>query len=114
MEKITPLFDQVIVRLTEAEEQTVGGIALPDTARKKPQRGKVIAVGPGHLLPHGTRAQLQVEVGDVVIFESYAGTPVTLNDENCLILRESSILACHLPGKPTTPWRPKPSKKKKP
>ena len=91
---IRPLEDRVVVQRFEAEETTAGGIVLPDSAREKPQQGKVIAVGPGKLLEKsGERAQMSVKVGDRVFYGKYAGTEVELNGEEYVILRESEILA---------------------
>ena len=91
--KIVPLGDRVVVRRAEAEERTTGGIVLPDTARDKPQRGEVIAVGDGHVRKDGKKTPLTVKAGDKVIFSSYAGDDITINDEEYLLLRESDILA---------------------
>jgi chaperonin GroES len=77
----------------EAEEMTAGGIVLPDTAKEKPQRGKVVAVGPGKLLENGQRAEMSVAVGDEVIYGKYGGTEIEVNGEEVKILRESDILA---------------------
>lgn len=94
--KIRPLDDRVVVERFEAEERTRGGIVLPDSARERPQQGKVIAVGPGKLLEKsGNRAQMSLKVGDVVFYGKYAGTEVELNGEEYVILRESDILAVH-------------------
>lgn len=92
--KIRPLEDRVVVQRFEPEERTAGGIVLPDSAREKPQQGKVIAVGPGKLLEKsGERAQMSVKVGDRVFYGKYAGTEIELNGEEYVILRESEILA---------------------
>lgn len=91
--KIRPLDDRVVVEPMEAEEMTAGGIVLPDTAKEKPQRGKVIAVGPGKLLDNGQRAEMSVAVGDEVIYGKYGGTEIEVNGEDVKILRESDILA---------------------
>lgn len=91
--KIRPLDDRVVVEPMEAEEMTAGGIVLPDTAKEKPQRGKVIAVGPGKLLDNGQRAEMSVAVGDEVIYGKYGGTEIEVNGEEVKILRESDILA---------------------
>ena len=91
--KIRPLDDRVVVEPMEAEETTAGGIVLPDTAKEKPQRGKVIAVGPGKLLDNGERAEMSVAVGDEVIYGKYGGTDIEVNGEEVKILRESDILA---------------------
>ncbi|MHB1036345.1 MAG: co-chaperone GroES [Pirellulales bacterium] len=91
--KVRPLDDRVVVEPMEAEETTAGGIVLPDTAKEKPRRGTVIAVGPGKLLDNGKRGELSVAVGDEVIYGKYAGTDVELEGREVKILRESDILA---------------------
>ncbi len=91
--KIRPLDDRVVVEPSAAEEVTAGGIVLPDNAKEKPQRGKVIAVGPGKLLDNGERGALSVSVGDEVIFGKYGGTEIEIDGEEIKILRESDILA---------------------
>lgn len=91
--KIRPLDDRVVVEPVEAEETTAGGIVLPDTAKEKPQRGMVIAVGPGKLLDSGERAEMSVAVGDQVIYGKYGGTDIEVNGEDVKILRETDILA---------------------
>jgi chaperonin GroES len=90
---LKPLGDRVVVRPSEEEERTAGGIVLPDTARKRPQEGKVVAVGSGRLLKDGKRAALSVKVGDTVVYSKYAGTEVTVDSEDVVILDEDSILA---------------------
>ncbi len=91
--KIQPLGDRVLVEREESEEVTAGGIVLPDTAKDKPTRGKVIGVGDGRLLEDGTRSELQVKVGDRVLFTSYAGEPFKLGDREVLLMHEEDILA---------------------
>jgi chaperonin GroES len=91
--KIRPLDDRVVVEPIEAEEKTAGGIVLPDTAKEKPQRGTVVAVGPGRLLDNGQRGELSVAVGDEVIYGKYGGSEIEINGEEVKILRESDILA---------------------
>jgi chaperonin GroES len=91
--KIRPLDDRVVVEPIEADEKTAGGIVLPDTAKEKPQRGTVIAVGPGKLLDNGKRGELSVAVGDEVIYAKYGGSDIEINDAEVKILRESDILA---------------------
>ena len=91
--KIRPLGDKVVVKVSEEEEKTAGGIILPDTARKKPQEGKVLAIGPGKLLDDGKLAPMNVKVGDIVIFAKYGGTEITVDDEELVILDEDSIYA---------------------
>jgi chaperonin GroES len=91
--KLVPLDDRVVLQRLEAEEKTQGGIVLPDTAKEKPQKGKVIAVGPGRLLDDGTRAAMEVKVGDTVLFGKYAGSEITLDREEYVIMKESELLA---------------------
>ena len=91
--KVRPLDDRVVVEPMEAEQVTAGGIVLPDSAKEKPQRGKVVAVGPGKLLDSGKRGELSVTVGDQVIYGKYGGTDIEVNGEDVKILRESDILA---------------------
>ena len=91
--KVRPLDDRVIVETMAAEEKTAGGIVLPDSAQEKPQRGKVVAVGPGRLLDNGERGQLSVAVGDEVIYGKYGGMDIEVNGEEVKIVRESDILA---------------------
>ena len=91
--KVVPLGDKVVVRRLEAKEVTAGGIVLPDSAREQPQQGRVLAVGDGALLPDGRRAEQQVNEGDRVLFASFIGTEVAINDDDLLIMRESDILA---------------------
>lgn len=90
--KLRPLDDRVIVKPSEAEEKTAGGIVLPDTAKEKPLTGKVIATGPGKLMDNGKRAQVAVKKNDEVIFGKYAGTEVELDGKKYSILRETDIL----------------------
>ena len=91
--KINPLDDRIVVKADDAEETTAGGIVLPDAAKEKPQRGTVVAVGPGRLLDSGERASVCVEVGDKVLFGKYGGTDIEVEGEEVKILRESDILA---------------------
>jgi chaperonin GroES len=91
--KIRPLSDKVLVERVEAEAKTAGGIVLPDTAKEKPQRGKIVAVGEGRLLEDGTRKQVQVKKGDLVLFTSYAGTEIKVDGKEYLIMDESDIMA---------------------
>ena len=91
--KVRPLDDRVVVEPLEAEEKTAGGILLPDTAKQKPQRGRVLAVGPGKMLDNGNRASLNVQKGDEVIYGRYAGNDITMERKEIKILRESDILA---------------------
>ena len=89
---LRPLDDRVVVEALEAEEKTSGGILLPDTAKQKPQQGKVVAVGPGKLSDKGDRLALNVKVGDTVLFGKYSGSDVEVNGRELKILRESDIL----------------------
>ncbi len=89
---IKPLGDKVIVKRVDAEEKTAGGIVLPDTAKEKPKRGVVLAVGNGRILDDGTRGQMQVRKNDQVLFTSYAGTEVKVDGEEYMIMDESDIL----------------------
>jgi chaperonin GroES len=91
--KIRPLGEKVLVKRLEAEEKTRGGIVLPDTAKEKPQKGTVLAVGDGKLLDDGSRAKFQVKKGDKVLFASYGGTEVKVGSEEYLLMDESDILA---------------------
>ncbi len=92
--KIRPLDDRVVVEPGEAEERTRGGIVLPDTAREKPQQGKVIAAGPGKLLEKtGERGKMSLKVGDAVFYGKYSGTEIELDGDKYVILRESDVLA---------------------
>jgi chaperonin GroES len=91
--KLRPLDDRVVVEPLESEEKTAGGIVLPDTAKEKPQRGTVVATGPGRLLDNGQRGELSVQVGDEVIYGKYGGTDIKINGDEVKILRESDILA---------------------
>jgi len=90
---LRPLDDRVVIEPTEAEERTAGGIVLPDTAKEKPQRGTVVAIGPGKLLDSGNRGQLSVKVGDEVIYGKYSGSEIEVNGKDVKIMRESDILA---------------------
>jgi len=91
--KVRPLDDRVVVEGLEAEDKTAGGILLPDSAKQKPQRGRVLAVGPGKLRDNGERAALNVAKGDEVLFGKYAGNDVEVDGREVKILRESDILA---------------------
>jgi chaperonin GroES len=90
---LKPLGDRVVIELIETEEKTASGIVLPDTAKEKPQEGKVVAVGTGRVLDSGERVAPEVAVGDRIIFSKYAGTEVKYEGKEYLILRESDILA---------------------
>ncbi len=91
--QVKPLEDRVVVRPEEEEEQKQGGIIIPDTAKEKPQKGKVMAVGPGRVTDSGQKIPVEVKEGDRVLFSKYAGTEVTIDGEEYLIMRESDILA---------------------
>ncbi len=91
--KIRPLADKVLVQRLEAENKTAGGIVLPDTAKEKPQRGKIVAVGEGKILDDGTRQKMQVSKGDAVLFSSYAGSEIKIDGKEYLIMSESDIMA---------------------
>ena len=90
---IKPLHDRVIVERMEKEEEVRGGIVIPDTAKEKPQQGRVLAVGPGKLIEDGSRREMAVTEGDIVIFGKYAGTEFKMDDKELLILREDEIYA---------------------
>lgn len=90
---LKPLSDRVVVKVLEAEEKTASGIVLPDKAKEKPQEGKVMAVGTGKVFDNGTKGEMEVKVGDKVIFSRYAGTEVKVKGEEYLILRQDDILA---------------------
>jgi chaperonin GroES len=91
--KLQPLGDRVVVRRESSEERTAGGIVLPDTAKEKPSRGVIEAVGNGKLLDDGSRGTLQVKVGDRVLFSAWAGETFKVNDEEMLLMKEDDILA---------------------
>ena len=91
--KIRPLADKVLVERLEAATTTSGGIVLPDSAKEKPQRGKIVNVGTGKLLDDGTLREMQVKKGDTVLFTSYAGTEIKAGDKEYMIMEESDILA---------------------
>ena len=94
--KVRPLDDRVVIEPLEAEEKTAGGILLPDTAKEKPQKGKVVAIGPGKVKKDGNRAPMQVKVGDTILFTSWAGDEVKkqyATSEDLLIMREEDVLA---------------------
>jgi chaperonin GroES len=93
MAKIEPLGDRVVIKPTPKEEVSKGGIVLPDTAKEKPQEGKIIAVGPGRLTEEGNRIAMEVKKGDKVIYSKYAGTEFKLDTEELIIMREGDILA---------------------
>ena len=91
--KLKPLGDRLIVRAVEEEETTVSGIVLPDTAKEKPQKGKVLAVGDGKIDDSGKRIPLDVNEGDEVLYSKYGGTEIKIDGEDLLVLRESDVLA---------------------
>jgi chaperonin GroES len=91
--KVKPLADRVVVKALEETEQMRGGLYIPDTAKEKPQQGEVIAVGPGKMSEEGKRIDMELKVGDKVLYGKYSGTEVTVGDEQYLILRESDVLA---------------------
>jgi chaperonin GroES len=90
---LRPLGDRIVIELVASEEKTSSGIVLPDTAKEKPQEGKVVAVGTGRVLDSGERVALEVSVGDRIIFSKYAGTEVKYEGTEYLIVRENDILA---------------------
>lgn len=91
--KIRPLGEKVLIKRLDAEETTRGGIVLPDTAKEKPQKGKILALGDGKLLDDGTRGTFQVKKGDKVLFASYGGTEIKVEGEEYLLMDESDVLA---------------------
>ncbi|MHC4697213.1 MAG: co-chaperone GroES [Planctomycetota bacterium] len=91
--KFRPMDDRILVEPCEAEETTAGGIILPDTAREKPQRGTVIATGPGKLLDSGNRGEMSVRLGDEVFYGKYSGTEIEFGTQKCVVLRENDVLA---------------------
>ena len=90
---IKPLGEKVIIRPISAEQKTVGGIVLPDTAKAKPQQGEILAVGPGRVLDNGSRLSLEVKVGDKVLFSKYAAVDIKVDDEDLILLNERDIHA---------------------
>jgi chaperonin GroES len=90
--KLVPLDDRIVVKQSEAEEKTVGGIILPDTAKEKPQRGKIIAVGPGKMQDNGKRSEMSVKKGDEVIYTKYMGNDIQIDGEKYVILHENDVL----------------------
>ena len=91
--KLKPLNDRVLVKRLESDEKTAGGLYIPDTAKEKPSRGKVVAAGPGKLAEDGKRTALAVKAGDLVLFNKYACTEIALDGEEHLVMREDDILA---------------------
>lgn len=90
--KIRPLYDRVVVKREEEEQRTAGGIVIPDTAKEKPIRGEILAVGAGKILANGDVKALAVKVGDKILFGKYAGTEVKIENEDLLVLREEDIM----------------------
>jgi chaperonin GroES len=91
--KLQPLADRLVVKPMQKEEMTKGGIYLPDTAKEKPQEGEVVAVGPGRMTDEGKRIEIDLKVGDRVIYSKYGGSEIKIDDVEMIILRESDILA---------------------
>ena len=91
--KVVPLGDKLVVKRLEGAAKTAGGIVLPDSARDKPQQGRVLSVGDGRMLPDGTRAAIEVREGDRVVFSSYSGAEVEIDDQELLILNADDVLA---------------------
>ena len=91
--KFRPMEDRVLIEPSEATETTAGGIILPDTAKEKPQRGTIIAVGPGKMLDSGKRGEMSVDIGDEVFYGKYSGTEIDFGSDKYVVLRESDILA---------------------
>ena len=90
--KLAPLDDRVVIKQSEAEEKSSGGIILPDAAKEKPQRGKIIAVGPGKILDNGKRGEMNVKKGEEVLYAKYSGNEIEIDGENYVILHEGDIL----------------------
>lgn len=90
---VVPLNEKIMVQRLEAEDKSAGGIILPDNAKEKPKQGKILSMGEGKLLENGTRAKFQVKVGDRVLFTSYSGNEITVNNKEFLIMTEDDILA---------------------
>ncbi len=97
---LRPLGDRIVVKPGKEEEVTRGGIVLPDSARKKPREGEVLAVGPGKMLDNGERAPMEVSVGDIVVYSEYGGTEITVDGQDFVILDEGSVLAINPEKKP--------------
>jgi len=90
--KFKPLRDRVLVRYSSEEEKTAGGLFIPDAAKEKPQKGMVVAVGPGRVTDDGKRQAMEIKVGDTVLFDKYSGSKIKIDDEEYLIIREEDIL----------------------
>ena len=101
MAKIEPLGDRVVIKPIPAGEISKGGIVIPDTAKEKPQEGKIVAVGPGRVTEDGKRVAMEVKLGDTVMYSKYAGTEFKLDNEELVIMRESEILAKKISAKST-------------
>ena len=93
MSKLKPLYDRIVVKRTEEERKSAGGIVIPDTAAEKPSRGKVIAIGNGKLLENGTLRPVAVKVGDIILFGKYSGTEVKVGGDELIVMREDDIMA---------------------
>jgi len=91
--KLQPMGNRLVVKPMQSEEKTKSGIYLPDTAKEKPQEGKVIAVGPGKVTDEGKRIPMEVEVGDIIIYAKYGGSEIKIDEEDLIIMREDDILA---------------------
>jgi chaperonin GroES len=91
--KMKPLADRVVVRPLDAEEKTSGGIIIPDNAKEKPQKGEVVAVGPGKISDNGEKIAMELKKGDKILYGKYSGTEVTVDGDDLLIMRESDVLA---------------------
>jgi chaperonin GroES len=91
--KVRPLHDRIVVRRIEEKETARGGIIIPDTAKEKPQKGEILAVGNGKVLDNGTKVALDVRVGDKILFGKYTGTEIKIDGDEVLILREDEVLA---------------------
>lgn len=100
--KLQPLHDRIVVEAAAKEEVSAGGIILPDSAQEKPQRGSVLAVGPGKMLDSGTRAPVDVKVGDIVLYGKYSGTEVSVSGKDYVILRADDVLAVVTGGAKTS------------
>ena len=90
---LKPMGDRIVVRPSQQEEMTVGGIILPDMARQRPQKGEVVAVGPGRVLGSGIRVEMEVAAGDQIIYSKFAGTEIQVQDEELLVLGSNDVLA---------------------
>ena len=100
--KLQPINDRIVVQVLQAEEKSAGGIILPDSAKEKPQQGRVLAVGPGKMLENGVSTPMDVKEGETVLFGKYGGTEVTVAGEDYVILRASDVLAIVQPAMAAT------------